>query len=450
MAQFAADTESLSGLAGDIRLSVTSEQFDLGGYNEQRAHDLIKGAFSKPLTAPTEMVKFQFVVGGGKLVRSRYSDDLPKWLIAALREVGFTEDRSAAETFDSQGTYKQQHDTGQNLKYLYVYPFVTCANKGKGTGSGGSEPVIASPLADESSPQYVVAVSEIATFQEILQVKITSYNQRKRTQKCLQDIMDEFKRIEAKLVAATPLTAGEQFHYDHYPENIEQKLTILQNLIKEMIDQGQLTEKEKAELLKHMEGNLTSTQEEIDAAKTENKPKKVEKLEAKLATITTRKAHVQAIKPISLRLINANDLHKLYHKVFPLLSLEEKSRSMSLTLQDLKLLEEKSTIEDEIKAAQELAKGWFEESDEFEARCRFEEQQAKASYKVKKVASSSGGKSSGGSKTVGMSRGNASSSTSTGWSTVAKKPAGSGASKTGTAAKKPSNGFAAAFDSDSD
>jgi hypothetical protein len=35
-------------------------------------------------------------------VRSRYSDELTKWMVAALREVGFSEDRSAAETYDSQ------------------------------------------------------------------------------------------------------------------------------------------------------------------------------------------------------------------------------------------------------------------------------------------------------------------------------------------------------------
>lgn len=35
-------------------------------YTEQRAKDLITSAFSTPLDAPTEMVKFTFVVGGGK------------------------------------------------------------------------------------------------------------------------------------------------------------------------------------------------------------------------------------------------------------------------------------------------------------------------------------------------------------------------------------------------
>ncbi len=67
-----ADAESaISGMARDIRASATSEQFDLGGYTEARARDLLQVAFSTPLTAPQEMVRFTFVVGGGKLVRGR-------------------------------------------------------------------------------------------------------------------------------------------------------------------------------------------------------------------------------------------------------------------------------------------------------------------------------------------------------------------------------------------
>eukprot|EP01031_Cornospumella_fuschlensis_P044053 gene44053-53859_t len=121
MAAFSSE-EALSGLAGDIRSSIVSEQYDLGGYTESRTRDLVIAAFGKPLTAPAGMVRFTFVVGGGKLVRARYAEDLPKWMAAALREVGYVEDRSAAETLDSQGRFKQQHDTGQNLKYVVVFP----------------------------------------------------------------------------------------------------------------------------------------------------------------------------------------------------------------------------------------------------------------------------------------------------------------------------------------
>ena len=95
--------EQLSGMAGEVRSSLTSEQFDLANYTEIRARDLVLAAFSAPLSAPTTMIRFTFVVGGGKLVRAKYSDDLPKWMGAALREIGYVADASAAETFDSQG-----------------------------------------------------------------------------------------------------------------------------------------------------------------------------------------------------------------------------------------------------------------------------------------------------------------------------------------------------------
>ncbi len=197
MAEFAGE-EHLSGLAREVRTSVTSEQLDLGNYTEQRARDLVNAAFSTPLTAPTEMVKFTFVVGGGKLVRARYPEELTKWMVAALRDIGYSEDRSAAETFDSQGTFKQQHDTGQNLKYLIVYPHVACANK-KALSSTQNEEAV--ETQNQSSPEYILTASEFSTFQEIVASKIVTYRQKKRLLKMLQDDLDGFKKIEEKLIA---------------------------------------------------------------------------------------------------------------------------------------------------------------------------------------------------------------------------------------------------------
>ena len=53
-----------SGLAGEIRGSTCSEQFDLGGYTELRATELMRAAFGSPLESPSTMVRFTFVVGG--------------------------------------------------------------------------------------------------------------------------------------------------------------------------------------------------------------------------------------------------------------------------------------------------------------------------------------------------------------------------------------------------
>jgi hypothetical protein len=424
-----------TGLARDIRASVVSDQFDLGGYTEQRAKDLIYSAFKTPFSAPTEMIKITLVVGGGKLVRARYSDELPKWIMTFLRDVGYTEDKSAAETFDSQGTFKHQHDIGQNLKYVIVYPYVDCANA-KASSSASTE----EGKVDTSSPDFTVVTCDISTFQEILNSKVQSYHQKKKLLKHLQSKQEEFKTIEAKLISGhEKLTDKEQFIYDSNPGNDQEKLTILQNALKEMVDHGQLTQREKKELLKSIEGNLYLMQNDIDSAKAENKPKKVENLTAKKDVIIARKALVEKINPIQPRLIYGDDIRSLYWKLYPLASLEEKSRSISLTMADLKQLEEKSNFEEEIKKLQEASKGWFEDLEDFNERCHFEETEAKRTYKPPKVSKKPSSKSSG------------SKSSSSNWSTVTSgnKVGGSTLLMRG-GYKPPPTSYAAAFDSDSD
>lgn len=88
---------------------------------EVRCNELAKAAFDEPLalkagsettqqkggplfspSGPSasfglkEMVRISFVVGGGKLVRQKYSDDLPKHFCSALTLVGFQEERQEA------------------------------------------------------------------------------------------------------------------------------------------------------------------------------------------------------------------------------------------------------------------------------------------------------------------------------------------------------------------
>jgi hypothetical protein len=203
------------------------------------------------------MVRFTFVVGGGKLVRSRYAEDLPKWMATALRDIGFSEDRSAAETFDSQGiilsrdptipgdfndettllfktgTFKQQHDTGQNLKYLIVYPRVACAAAAAAApgGASGGKVGAAGPgeeQLDTKSPEYIVSACELETFKEIVASKTSSWRQSKRLLKVLQDSVERFQAIEAKLCSGAPLTPFEQSVYEANSGVDAEKITWLQ------------------------------------------------------------------------------------------------------------------------------------------------------------------------------------------------------------------------------
>lgn len=443
----------LAGLAGEIRAMIESEQFDLANYTEQRAKDLINAAFSAPLLGPTKMIKITFVVGGGKLVRAKYSDDLPKWMIAALKEVGYSDDRSAAETFDSQGTFKQQHDTGQNLKYLIVYPHVACANA---AAMGDGADANSAPAIDESSPEYIVCASEIGTFRDIVSSKVASYQQKVALMKILQRKAEEFSTLEAKLCSGVMLSPSEQAVYDANSGSDAEKITWLQGEMKQMLERGHLSKEEKDDLLKTIAENMAHMREELAAAEKEGKAKKVEKLTEKLQKLTARKGTVEAVEPKQLRLRHGDKIQALHMKVFPLNGLEDKSRSMGLTLADLRVLEQKPDLLAEIHSLENSSRGWFEEDATFEAKCAFEEKQAQAAYNKrisgKKSSSSSGGGGGGkGGSTQGRTGGGGSSSATT-WATVGKQTGG-GVKTSRTAAAKKNNlggSFAAAFGSDSD
>lgn len=438
MAEFEGKSQ-LSGMAGEIRSATTSEQFDLGGYTEQRATDLISSAFASPLTEATKMIRFTFVVGGGKLVRSKYNDDLSKWMIAALRDVGYTLDASAAETFDSQGTFKQQHDTGQNLKYIIVYPRVTCSEKPVG---GASREIV----VDRSSPEYIACACESSTFKDMVASKVVSYKQKKHLLQVLQASADRFQEVEAKLISGAALTTSEQGIYDSNSGADTEKITWLQSEIKHMVDGGKLTRAEKADLIQSIDSNLAATEKEIAEATAESKPKKVEKLATKKDAIAARKTAVAAITPIQHRLSQSEGIQKLYQRLFPLVALEDKGRSMSLTLADLKTLEEKSDIEEAIHNLEAASRGWFVEDEDFAALCQAEASEAREKY-LKKQAAGGPKKTTGG---LGSKTGAGKSTAVSGWGTVTGKKAASGSTGGGGGAKKASGGFAAAFGDDDD
>jgi hypothetical protein len=336
-----AEFEHGHGLVGSIRSATASEQFDLAGYTEGRTHDIFAGAFAKPLEAPSEMIKFTFIVGGGKLVRSRYPEDLPRWITYALREIGYSEDRSAALDFSSQGTFKHQHDTGQNLKVVVVFPNLTC---GQTKTSAQSSPP-AEARVDVNSKEYLLITAELDTFKEIVNHKVESWTLKKRALKILQDARAEFELLEQKLVQGTLLTPEEQLIYDSNTSSDQEKIAWLQGEIKQTVESGKLTQAEKGQLLESLKTNLDSMDEEVSQATKEQKLKKVEKLLERKANIEQRKASVESLSPIVHPLRYANDIHSLISRLQPLQALEEKARSMSLTLADLKTLEEKSELE---------------------------------------------------------------------------------------------------------
>lgn len=349
-------------------------------YTQSRAHDLMVAAFSTPLDAPREMIRCTFVVGGGKLVRSKYDEELPKWVSAALREIGFEEDRSAALDFASQGTFKQQHDTGQNLKTIIVFPRVTCAD----TKSGGEAPEQKTGGFSTTSPEYIIAACEFSTFQDVVGTKAPSWTQKKKMLKSLQDVCEKFREVEAKLVRGEALSAEEQARYDSNSGQDEQKVTWLQSEIKGMVEKGQITPKEKSEVISQIEANIATLNSEIEKMKADNKPKKVAAMEERLAVLVEKKKTIAAITPLTHhRLRLGDEVLKLRMKLLTFGPLEEKQRMGGLTLAELKQLEPKFDIEANVASLEQASRGWFDDDDDFKLSCEMEAKAAKAKYAAK-------------------------------------------------------------------
>ena len=236
--------EEEKGLVGKILRSTESEVYDLANFSESRCRDLIDKSFREPLEACTEMIKFTFTIGGGKLVRSRYDDSMSKWLISALKDINFVEDRSAACDYNSQGTYKQQHDTGQNLKTITIFPIVACVDKKETPG----EPEDSSGRSQFASKDSTIISSDFSTFCEIVISKTESWSQRRRVMKLLQDSSSQFHELEAKLIRGEMLNPSEQYIYELNSGCDSEKISWIQSEIKGLVDRGKLTASEKHNL----------------------------------------------------------------------------------------------------------------------------------------------------------------------------------------------------------
>ncbi|OQS04755.1 hypothetical protein THRCLA_03028 [Thraustotheca clavata] len=401
-----------------LRQVTESEQVDLGGYTEARTRELVTAAFSEPFEL-NEMIRFTFVVGGGKLVRSKYPEELPKWMTGALRDIGFLEDRSAACTWDCQGTFKQQHDTGQNLKTILVFPKVV-----EKKASSAEQPAAKGPSVQEI-PELLLLSCDLEDFEKLLPLELPSWTQKKRAVRFIQDAMNEFALLEAKMVRGEILTEAEQAQYDGNAgqEVNAAKLTRLQAEIKKHVDDGRLTANEKKELVATMTSNVDALTAEIESLSVNQK----EKANKKLSNLTSRLNHVQNIKPIVYPLRKADTIMELHLALIPLQILQEKEHSMSLTLQDLKTLQGKKGIEVALYQAETESIEWFD--DDFQEKCDRIAKEAMTKYKKKSSAK-------------------AKAPVNTGWATVPKKKPTT--FRSSGPAKPSGSAFARAFGNDSD
>ena len=296
-------------------------------------------------------------------VRQKYDDKLPKWFAQALRDLGFEEDRGACTEIACAGKYKQQHDTDKDLKFLHVYPK---AELKQGGGAAAEEG--ASSLASLGSPSYLATACAFDTFKKMVLSKTQSWSQRKRMLAELKLSGQRFVAIEARMMSAQPLSDEEQDLYDVTSrEALEEKVVWLEACIKDMADAGQLTAGEKQQVLSTMAGRLDTLAGDLAEARAEGKAKKVGKLEQQAAQIEARRSAISQVEPVRHPLKHEERIKELRVAIIPLVELEGLPGLRSMD--EMKKIGNRPDLEAEASRLEEESRGWFEEDEEFQARC---------------------------------------------------------------------------------
>jgi hypothetical protein len=206
----------------------------------------------------------------------------------------------------------------------------------------------------------------------------------------LKEYGEKFGAIEQKMMSGQALNSDEQDLYDvSSREGIDEKVTWLEANIKTMVDEGQLTMGEKAQLLNQMDAKIKSIESEIDVSTKEGKAKKVEKLAAQLTNVTSRRDFVKTVEPIIHPLKHEEKILQLKMMIIPLVKLEEAPGLRSM--EEMKKIGTRPDMEDEVAKLETESRGWFEEDADFQARCAKIGLDAQKKYEKAEAAKKKGG-----------------------------------------------------------
>ena len=236
---------SRNKIARSIRAGPESETFDLAGYTADRCDELVQAAFAEPLSVPAQ-IRITFIVGAGKLGRQKYGDALRKDFCDALQRADFDDDAGAACTDACQGKFKYQHDTGQNLLKIHVFPRITLLGGGGGAAAAAAE----EEEEDEHSFEQLCLECDVDMFQRFERSRAPAWLQKKRMLSFLEGNSALLASATAKLCASEALSASEQRAYDTLDaELLGEKISIVSRAIKKVVKAGAITSEEKRHLI---------------------------------------------------------------------------------------------------------------------------------------------------------------------------------------------------------
>ena len=342
-------------------MKTESETYDLAGSSAATIETTIREAFAEPFSHLSDdtsggMIRLTFVTGAGKLGRARYDDGAAKAITSTLRELGYEEDRGASAVWECAGSFKQQHDTGKNLKTVVVFPKVVVNGDGAaatgasgGVGSRGGA-TSATSLLPEGTTEHKIAHTSMNVFPRMIESMCPTWLQKKGCVAAITELVGVAEKLDGKLMQGEPLTEPEQDFYDSVSmTTLQEKLACVRELMHKQVDDGKITSDERQQLLSQVSEKLDSLAKDISEAEQQGKAKRVENLKGAVTKAQARREKLQSTSTISPPpLKNENGIAKLRKELKPLLEVEEAAKGRLLTLKESQAIARKDEILEEI------------------------------------------------------------------------------------------------------
>lgn len=367
-------------------LDGTHGEYDLAGFTREWTEALVRGAFAEAMPAKRGFYAHaKFVVGGGKKTRAKYDDELLKYLTSALRDVGFEDDRGASACDACQGTYKYQHDTDKDLKYVHAFPRVSHAEEGAEEGEGGTM------TTTNASPEYRACTCDLEEFEQLVQMYTPSFSQKRALLRRMKIMEHALRALEEKVIAMETLDAREQTMYDSMIE-VASKIEFLQSALDDMIKKGRLTKGEQDEIVEDLSLKLQDIDLMVNEANDEGKTKKIEALLAKKDLAQKKIDSVKCKPPIVYTVPHERELADLKKELNSLKKLQSQAKGKLMSGADAAKCAKIPALEERIANLEGSDdKGWYED----ECRDLLFPPKAAPVAKAKTVSASGGSKNAG-------------------------------------------------------
>lgn len=343
-----------SSFVREAKSALESIELDLKGFSLNQCDEFINQAFTEERSLE-EMIRITLIVGAGKEKRQKYSDDMSKWILQALRNINYTEDHGSITSFECQGTFKYQHDTKKNLKYVHVFPR---ANSSAATATHSEGQTSEQPEEEETGDlnipeglkkyEWLCLVTDSSQFSQLSTKKLKTWLQKNRCKELFETYLQKLNDVEKKLSKMKALSDTENLIYGELNSmELNEKVSILKKEMKHLVSEKSLSSDELSLLFKKLELKLNDVTE--NAAK-EKIQKRLDVLQDDLKKKEKSENEIESKGEFK----NEKEIKFLLKQSFELQGLEEKAGkkglwSSKLSGSEIKALKHKIEIDEKLR-----------------------------------------------------------------------------------------------------